>query len=142
VVFLFKPPTIALNRMLSKQNFKTAGIPCRKISSFLQPIQNDLAFETLGICSITCNCGKVYIEQTGCSIENMVREHHHHIWLDNPDNQLAEYYISMDYCILQNDTIILAKESRGMDKVIREFTEIELHPNNMHRENGFSLSMS
>jgi hypothetical protein len=29
-----------------------------------------------------------------------------------------------------------------MDKVIREFTEIELHPNNMHRENGFSLSMS
>jgi hypothetical protein len=29
-----------------------------------------------------------------------------------------------------------------MDRVIRESIEIELHPNNMNREDGFSLSQA
>jgi hypothetical protein len=37
---------------------------------------------------------------------------------------------------------ILDKKSRCMYHIIREVTEIELHPNNMNRKDGFSLSMS
>jgi hypothetical protein len=53
--------------------------PLRKISSFLWPIKYDLALKTLGDYSIPCKCGKVYIAQTGQSIEIMVKEHRHHI---------------------------------------------------------------
>jgi hypothetical protein len=42
---------------------------------------------------------------------------------------------------LQNARI-LAKKSRRMDRIIREATEIKLHPDNMNREDGFSLSQA
>jgi hypothetical protein len=48
------------------------GIPPRKVSSFLRPIKDDLAFKTLGVYSIPCKCGKFYIGQTGHSIETRV----------------------------------------------------------------------
>jgi hypothetical protein len=35
---------------------------------------------------------------------------------------------------------LLAKTSRCMDWIIREETEINLHPNSMNREDGFSLN--
>jgi hypothetical protein len=39
-------------------------------------------------------------------------------------------------------TSILAKNSKFMESIIGEVTEIELHPNNMNREEGSSLSTS
>jgi hypothetical protein len=39
-----------------------------------------------------------------------------------------------------NYTNILVKKYRHWDQLTREVTEIELHPNNMNRENRKSLS--
>jgi hypothetical protein len=41
-----------------------------------------------------------------------------------------------------HNTSILAKKSRYMDHIIREAIKTELHPNNINREYGFSLSKS
>jgi hypothetical protein len=41
-----------------------------------------------------------------------------------------------------HNTSILAKNSRYMDRIIREAIQIELHANNINREDGFSLSRS
>jgi hypothetical protein len=56
---------------------------------------------------------------------------------------LAEHSINLGHCIQLHNTSILAKKLRYMDHIIiREAKEIELHPNNINRENGFSLSRS
>jgi hypothetical protein len=39
---------------------------------------------------------------------------------------------NLRHSILLNDTSILAKKFRCMDRVIREVTDIELNPNNMN----------
>jgi hypothetical protein len=51
---------------------------------------------------------------------------------------MAEHSISLGHCIqLQNSTMC-----RYMDRMIMEAIEIELHPNNMNREDGLHLSQS
>jgi hypothetical protein len=119
------------------------GLPRRKLSSFLRPIKYDLALKTPGVCSIPCECGKVDIGQTGHSIETRVKEHHQHICLYHLEKSVvAEYSINLGHLIQLQNSSILAKKSRWMDWVIREATEVEFHPNNMNREDGFSLSQT
>jgi hypothetical protein len=55
---------------------------------------------------------------------------------------VAEHSINLGHHIQLHNTSILAKKSRCMDRIIREAIRIELHPNNINREDGFSLSKS
>jgi hypothetical protein len=74
----------------------------------------------------------------------MVNKHHHHIWpyhLEKLATTEFSIYL-LGHCILLNNTSILAKKSRCMDKIIRRDIKIELHPNNTNREKGFSLNTS
>jgi hypothetical protein len=47
-------------KMLSKHIIKMIGILPRKISSFLQSIQDDIPLKTMGIYCIPSKCGKVH----------------------------------------------------------------------------------
>jgi hypothetical protein len=95
----------------------------------------------VGVCSIPFECGKVNIGQTGHSVEMRVKEHCRHIRLYHPEKSVeAEHSINRGHWIQLQKTSILAKKLRWMDLIIREAIEIELHPNNMNREDGFSLS--
>jgi hypothetical protein len=53
-----------ISRVLMRHNIKTVGLLPRKITSFLQPIKNDLGLRTMGIYSILSECGKISIGQT------------------------------------------------------------------------------
>jgi hypothetical protein len=55
---------------------------------------------------------------------------------------IAEHSINLGHRIQLHNTSILAKKSRYMDHIIKEVIKIELHPNNINREDGFSLSRS
>jgi hypothetical protein len=52
-------------RMLGKQNIRSVDWPQRKISNFLCPVKDDLELRTPGVYSIPCECGQVYLGQTG-----------------------------------------------------------------------------
>jgi hypothetical protein len=79
----------------------------------------------------------VYIGQTGRSIETRVKEHQRHIRIAHPEKSaVAEHSINLGHRIQLHNTSILAKKSRCMDRFIREVIDIELHPNNINREDG------
>jgi hypothetical protein len=115
------------------------GLPPRKLFSFLQPIKDDLTLKILRVYSVPCKYGKVYIGQTGRSIEMRVKEHHRHIRLYHTEKSLVvEHSINLGHHIQLQNASILAKKSRCMDCNTQEVTEIKLHPYNMNRENGIS----
>ena len=51
-----------LSRTLVK-HIKSVGRPPRMISSFFHPVKDDLELRIVGVYSILCECGQVYIGQ-------------------------------------------------------------------------------
>jgi hypothetical protein len=58
-----------LNRLLGRHNIKCTAVPPTKISGLLPKTKDDLGLRTPGIYSVPCECGKVYVGQTGRSIK-------------------------------------------------------------------------
>jgi len=54
-----------LSRILAKHNIKSFALPFRKIFSYLLSVKDALGLRTPGIYSIPCECGRVYIAQSG-----------------------------------------------------------------------------
>jgi predicted GIY-YIG superfamily endonuclease len=93
--------------------------------------------------SISCECGKVYIGQTGRSVDTRLKEHQRHIRLEHPDKSaMAEHNIDLGHRIQFHNTSDLASETQYMDHIVREAIEIEFHRNNINREVRFCLSKS
>jgi hypothetical protein len=102
----------------------------------------DFGFKIAGVYSIPCECGKVYIDRTKCSIETWIKEHHWHIRLYHPDKLvMVVHSTDLGHSIQFQDTRIMSKKTQCMEHFIRKAVEIELHPDNSNRK-GFSLSKS
>jgi hypothetical protein len=96
-----------LSRMLTKLNVKSIPLPRKKISNYLPPVKDAVGLKTPGIYSIPCECGKVYIGQSGRSIQIRIKEHERHIRLAQTEKSaVAEHSYNYDHIIKLHYTTI------------------------------------
>jgi hypothetical protein len=68
---------------------------------FSLTLKDDLALKQ----RIPCECGKVYIRETGHSVECVIKAHHQHIWFYHLEKSpVVEHIINPGHCVLLKDT--------------------------------------
>jgi len=106
-------------------------------------VKDDVGLRPPGVYGIPCECGRVYVGQTGRSIETRIEEHHGYILLGHTDKSaVAELKSSHKHLTEFQVTRILSTVPSYMDRLLRGAVELELHLNNMNREDGLTLSGS
>ena len=77
----------------------------------MPPTKDAPALSTPGIYRIPCECGKVYIGQSGRSVQLRVKEHERHMRLVQRDKSaVAEHSFNHDHIMRSQDTKLLSSK--------------------------------
>jgi hypothetical protein len=114
----------------------------KKNIHMVRPVKDKLGLKVAGIYCVPCECGKEYLGQMGRTTETRCKEHVWHICLGQPEKlSVAEHKFETGHNIKFGNTIILDKAPRYVDHLIKQVTEIRLHPRNFARDRGFSYQL-
>jgi hypothetical protein len=117
-----------ISRVLARHNTISVGLTHMKLSSLLRPPTDHLGLKTAGVYKILCESGRIYIGQTGHSVDIRLKEHQRHIRPDHPEKSaIAECSIDHGHRIQFQNSCIIKTKSRYIDPIVRKAIEIELH---------------
>jgi hypothetical protein len=125
---------------MRKHDIRTISIPQRKTAQTPRSAKDGLKPKVPGVYRIPCECGKVYVGQSGRLIKTRCKEHQRYMRLYQPEKSaVAEHIISTGHCTDFSGTSILDRSPGYVDRLVTEATDIRLNKNNFNREGGFIL---
>ena len=89
---------------------------------------------------IPCECGKVYIGETGRSIRERIKEHDRDIRLARTQiSAVSEHANKIGHHPLWNEVKFIDRDSHWYTHRVKEAIHIRLHPDNINRDNGIEI---
>ena len=94
-----------------------------------------------GVYSIPCSCDKFYIDETGRSMKVRFKEHSADLTLNRiQKSALAAHSSKTSHHICLENANTIARVDHYERIKVMESLEIELHPNNLNRDEGLKLN--
>ena len=89
---------------------------------------------------IPCECGKVYIGETGRSMQDRIKEHERDIRLARTQTSaVSEHANNTGHNPLWNQVKFIDRDPHWCKRRVEEAIHIRLHPNNINRDSGIPI---
>jgi len=89
---------------------------------------------------IPCECGKVYIGETGRAMKDKIKEHHLDTRLTRTQTSgISEHAHNTGHYPLWYEVKLIDRDLHWYTCRIKEVFHIRLHPNNIHRDSGIEI---
>ena len=137
-----KGTTDRIGRILNKHNIRTIYKPPKKIGQILKnPKDPRPPLSSAGVYRIPCSCGQVYIGETGRMVNLRIKEHQRDVRLKHvTQSALSEHNVETGHQILFDQATTITNTTSYFPRKYREAIEIQKHPNNLNRDNGYNIS--
>ena len=88
----------------------------------------------------TCECGKVYIGETGRAMQDRIKEHNRDIRLAHTQTSaVLEHANETGHLPLWNQVKFIDRDPHRYTRRVKEAIQIRLHSNNINRDNGIEI---
>ncbi|XP_068760259.1 uncharacterized protein [Montipora capricornis] len=89
---------------------------------------------------IPCECGKVYIDETGRPMQDRIKEHERDIRLARTQTSaVSEHANNTGHNPLGNEVKFIDLDPHWYTHMVKEVIHIRLHPNNINRVSGIEI---
>ena len=132
----------ALRRCLQQQGIRTVFRSDTTLRSHLVRPKDtvDPAKQDGVVYKIPCECGKVYIEQTGRSIHERIKEHDRDIRLARTQSSaVSEHSNATGHHPLWDEVKFIDRDPHWYTRRVKEAIHVRLHPDNINRDNGIEI---
>ena len=89
---------------------------------------------------IPCECGKVYIDETGRPMQDRIKEHHRDIRFARTETStISEHAHNTGHKSLWNEVKFIDRDPHYYTRRVKEAIHIRLHPDNINRDSGIEI---
>jgi len=89
---------------------------------------------------IPCECGKVYIGETGGSMQERIKEHDRDVRLARTQaSAVSEHTHETGHYPIWNEVKFIDRDPHWYTRRVKEDIYIRLHPNNINRDSGIEI---
>ena len=132
-----------ISRVLKRFNIDTTHRPMTNLRDRLVRAKDPVGLMTPGVYKIPCECGEVYVGETGRTISTRLKEHRRHFRLGQPEKSaVVEHSLNLDHRIMWDDTRVLWRSGHFWDRLTKEAIEIRMERRSLNRDSGYTISGS